>query len=68
MSHSHAQSSRLEPMEVDHSRGKKFRGPNHYKYSRINSANPTQILRQVNYLNSSIFGHINRDCIPNDKS
>ena len=62
MSHSHAQSSRPEPMEVDLSRGQ-----NQYKYRRVNSANPTQNLRQVKCWNCGMFGHISWKCRPNDR-
>ena len=67
MSHSHAQSSHPEPMEVDHSRGQKFRGQNQYKYRRVNSANPAQNLRQVKCWNCGMFGHISQECRPNDR-
>ena len=67
MSHSHAQSSCPEPMEVDHSRGQKFSGQNQYKYRRVNSANPAQNLRQVKCWNCGMFGHISQECRPNDR-
>ena len=68
MTHSHAQSSHHEPMEVDHSRGQRFRGQNHpNRFNRINSANPAQNFRQIKCWNCGMLGHVSRDCGPKDK-
>ena len=67
ISHSHAQSSQPEPMEVDLSRGQKFRCQNQFRYRRINSANPAQNLRQDKCWNCGMFGHISPKCRTNDR-
>ena len=68
MTHSHAQSIHHEPMEVDHSRGQRFRGQNHpNRFNRINSANPAQNFRQIKCWNCGMLGHVSRDCRPKDK-
>ena len=48
------------PMEIDHSRGQKFRYRN--RFNRINSAESTQSNRPVRCWSCGQEGHIRRDC------
>ena len=57
---SHNTTQKETPMEIDHSRGQKFRYKN--RFNRINSAENTQSRRPVRCWNCGQEGHISRKC------
>ena len=57
---SHNTTQKETPMEIDHSRGQKFRYKN--RFNRINSAENTQSRRPVRCWNCGQEGHISREC------
>ena len=59
LSHSYT-TAKETPMEIDHSRGQKFRYKN--RFNRINSAENTQSRRPVRCWNCGQEGHISREC------
>ena len=58
LSHQSPSNSNSTPMEVDHSRGQRFR-PQYHKFKKVNSA---QGPRQVKCWHCGRLGHISRDC------
>ena len=48
------------PMEVDHSRGQRFKFKN--KFNRVNSTLNTETQRQIRCWHCGMLGHISRDC------
>lgn len=59
LSHNYA-TTKETPMEVDHSRGQKFRYQN--RFNRVNSTVNTQPNRPIRCWNCGQAGHISRDC------
>ena len=59
MSH-HDSNNNHTPMEVDHSRGQRFKFKN--KFNRVNSTFNTETQRQIRCWHCGMLGHISRDC------